>query len=301
MEPVILSEKPCQGLLDVPRIMASLQAHQIPPCEHVDVSSGTHSRVVQVADVPRVLELRITPEAVKASISCPQAEITTVRGLVRSWFSLDLEISTLSRDLGHDPVLTGLLERRPHLRPLGHPDGFEAAITTVLGQQVSLAAMRQFSHRLVQACSPQSVPAPGTGEFAVFPSPQDILGVDVTELRAHVGLTNARARTVAATAALFADGFILAPGADRRHCRESLAAVPGIGPWTVEYLALRVLGDLDAFPASDAVLRRALGGINAAAATALAERWRPYRGLVTTHLWAADREGQAPFASSGSQ
>ncbi|MBX9246671.1 3-methyladenine DNA glycosylase 2, partial [Actinotalea ferrariae] len=100
-----------------------------------------------------------------------------------------------------------------------------------------------------------------------------------------LGLTGARAATLAHVAAVLADGLDVGPGADRAAARSALHAVPGIGPWTVEYVALRAMGDPDAFPAHDLVLRQALGGVSAAEALARAEHWRPWRGYAAQHLW----------------
>ncbi len=102
-----------------------------------------------------------------------------------------------------------------------------------------------------------------------------------------IGLTQARARTVVGLAAALADGLDLTPGTDVAAARRALLALPGIGPWTADYVALRALRDLDAFPAHDLVLRRRLGDLDPAAALRAAERWRPWRGYAAQHLWAA--------------
>ena len=103
------------------------------------------------------------------------------------------------------------------------------------------------------------------------------------ELQAVVRITHSRARTLHALARACADGLALVPGAP--DVRDRLLALPGIGPWTADYLALRVLGDRDAMPVGDLVLRRALGVGSAADVTRLAERWRPLRAYAAVHLW----------------
>jgi DNA-3-methyladenine glycosylase II/AraC family transcriptional regulator of adaptative response / DNA-3-methyladenine glycosylase II len=152
----------------------------------------------------------------------------------------------------------------------------------VLGQQVSLAAARTFGARLVAAYG-----APGPGDLTSFPIPEALATVPVEELRATVGLTGARAATLHGLAAAAASGLPLAAGTDPALFRASLLALPGIGPWTADYLAVRVLGDRDAFTASDLVLRRALGGVSVAAADAASQAWRPYRAYALFHLWTA--------------
>src|SRR5690606_553219 len=179
--------------------------------------------------------------------------------------------------LGADPRLGPLLARRPGLRIVGHPDPFEAAITTVIGQRVSLAAGRVFGTRLVDLFAP-------TGDLVEFPGPETVAAADPAAVQRAVGVTGARARTVVELAALFAAG--LDPRAEESaRVRERLLAVRGIGPWTGEYLAVRVLGDRDAFPSGDLVLQRALGVTAAREAETLAEPWRPWRAYALFHLW----------------
>ena len=103
------------------------------------------------------------------------------------------------------------------------------------------------------------------------------------ELQRVVRITHSRARTLHALARACADGLALGPGSD--DVRGRLLALPGVGPWTVDYLALRVLGDRDAMPVGDLVLRRALDVGSATDVTRLADRWRPLRAFAAVHLW----------------
>ena len=191
-------------------------------------------------------------------------------------------------------MLAPLVAARPGLRVVGSTDGWETAVTTVLGQQVSVAAARTFAGRLVALLGPPADPSlAGTDDGAgdpdgrprTFPSPQAVAAVDPARLASAIGLTGARARTVRALAEAAADGLALGPDADPATVRAELLALPGIGPWTVDYLALRALGDRDACPSSDLVLRRALGGITAREVEAVSQRWRPWRAYAVTHLW----------------
>ncbi|MEA5456348.1 hypothetical protein SPF06_16560 [Sinomonas sp. JGH33] len=155
---------------------------------------------------------------------------------------------------------------------MGTTDRFQTAVTTVLGQQVSLAAGRTFSGRLVAAYGTE-----GPGGLRCFPGPAALADAHPEELRATVGLTSARARTVSALASLWA-------GSAGTPSREELLTVAGIGRWTVDYLAVRY-GDRDAFTPGDLVLRRALGGVSAREAEKRSEAWRPYRAYALMHLW----------------
>jgi 3-methyladenine DNA glycosylase/8-oxoguanine DNA glycosylase len=121
-----------------------------------------------------------------------------------------------------------------------------------------------------------------------FPAPHVLASVAPDELREVAGVPGARARPVVAVARACADGLRIEPGADPGAVRAALLALPGVGPWTVDYLALRALGDRDAVPATDLVLRRALGGQPSSEVTRAAAAWSPYRAYATEHLWAAE-------------
>lgn len=252
--------------------LASLVAHAVPGVESVD--AGTVTRVVLLGDEPALVEATLGPDRVALrSTAGTEADLAA---LGASWFGLADDVDAVRARFEDDTVLGPLVRARPRLRILGHPDGFEAAVTTVLGQQVSLAAARTFGGRLAAAYG-----EPGPGGLISYPTPDRLAAVDPVELQSVVRITHSRARTLHALAQACADGLRLRePGA-----REHLLALPGIGPWTADYLALRVLGDRDAMPVGDLVLRRALGVGSAADVTRLAERWQPLRAYAAVHLW----------------
>ena len=148
---------------------------------------------------------------------------------------------------------------------------------------MSLAAARVLGARFVAHFQAERLDA----ELQPFPSPERVAAADPVVLRAAVGTTGARARTVVALAAACAGGLDLT-GPEPAHVRARLLELPGIGPWSVEYLAVRVLGDRDAFPAGDLVLQRALGVSSAREAEEIAEPWRPWRAYGLFHLWTAE-------------
>jgi 3-methyladenine DNA glycosylase/8-oxoguanine DNA glycosylase len=166
------------------------------------------------------------------------------------------------------------------LRVIGYPDGFEAAVTTVLGQQVSVAACRTFAGRLVKRFG-----KPGPGGLTIFPTAESIAASTPAELQSIVGLTGARSRSLHALAEACAGGLMIGRNSDSVELRRDLIALPGIGPWSVDYLAVRALGDRDAFVSSDLVLRRALGKISAREAEVLSRAWSPVRAYALFHLW----------------
>lgn len=261
--------------VDPAPLLASLRAHAVPGVETVDES--TVRRLVPVGPrlVPVAADLHDGHVVVRGT-----APPDVLDEVARRWFGLDDDVDAVVDALDQDPVVGPLARRRPHLRVLGHLDGFEATVTTVLGQQVSLAAARTFGGRLAAAWG-----RPGPDGLLAFPRPDDLAGVDPAEIQSTVRITNARARSLHAVAEAFADGLDLRPGVDPVDTRRRLLALPGIGPWTVEYLALRVLADRDALPAGDVVLRRALGVDSTAAVEAAAARWRPWRAYAAIHLW----------------
>jgi AraC family transcriptional regulator, regulatory protein of adaptative response / DNA-3-methyladenine glycosylase II len=178
--------------------------------------------------------------------------------------------------LGRDPILGPLVARRPGLRVPGTVDGGELAIRAVLGQQVSLAAARTLAARLVGAAG-EPLPEPVGSLTHVWPQPEAIVAVAPS-----LPMPRARQRAVAALAQALADGLRLEPGAD---ARAELLALPGIGPWTAEYIAMRALGDPDAWMPTDLGVLHGLArlGIGAEAA----DSWRPYRAHAVMHLWSA--------------
>jgi AraC family transcriptional regulator, regulatory protein of adaptative response / DNA-3-methyladenine glycosylase II len=205
--------------------------------------------------------------------------------LCRGLLDLDADIEAINGVLATDSVLAPLVELRPGLRIPGVVDGFEMAIRAVLGQQVSVAAARTFATRLVARYG-DVYAAHGT-LTRLFPTAEQLVGADLDGL----GLTGARIRSIRALAeAAASGGLVLSRRGDRATTRAALLALPGIGPWTVDYLAMRALGDPDSFPIGDLVLRQSAARLGLPEGEkqllAYAERWRPWRAYAAIHLWA---------------
>lgn len=282
-------------------LLRTIAAHAIPGVEECDVPGRRHSRVVRGGDGNDVV---VTvewgdPGALTLSATGTDGPVTVdddLVALVRRWLDLDCDVAAVAAHLGTSELLGPLVRERPGLRVLGSTDGFETAVMTVLGQQVSLAAARTFGGRLVAGLG-QSAPA----GLRAFPRPEVIAATEAEDLREMIGLTRARAATVVSLARAVADGVVhlgepageaagemaweRAEGVDMASARAALLAVPGIGPWTADYLALRLFGDRDAYPADDLVLKRALGVTSGRAAAALSGDWAPLRAYAVTHLW----------------
>lgn len=212
-------------------------------------------------------------------------------GRCRRLMDLDADPAAVSEHLGADPLLGPLVAGKPGRRVPRAVDGAELALRAVLGQRVSVAAARSLAGRLVSLCGPRLPDALAEGEEGglsrLFPEPGAVAGADLSLL----GLPTGRREALQNLAAALASGELsLDPGADRAEAEERLLAVRGVGPWTASYVAMRALGDPDAFLPTDLGVRRALRGLggpgDARAIADLAERWRPWRAYAVAHLWA---------------
>ena len=268
-------------------MLASLALHAIPGVEVTDRAAGTHRRLVPTAAGPHAVTVAISAREVlvevEGSADFALADPSELIRFVRRWLDLDADLAAVREVLGDDTVIGPLLAARPGLRIIGYPYGFEAAVMTVLGQQVSLAACRTFGGRVAEAWG-----SDGPGGLRLFPDAPRLAALTPDELQQEIRVTGARARTVHALAEACADGLLIVPENDHDDIRRRLLALPGIGPWTADYLAVRALGDRDAFTPGDLVLRRALGGVSAKDAAARAIAWSPYRAYALAHLWASD-------------
>lgn len=203
---------------------------------------------------------------------------------LRRLFDLDAEPQAILEHLGRDSLLGPLVARHPGLRVPGAFDPFEGALRAVLGQQVSVRAATTVAGRAAERFGePADGAPPGlachapTAEALAAASPDDVAGI---------GIPGARARCVVALARAVAEGrLILEAGAPPDETRARLREIPGIGPWTADYVALRALHWPDAFPAGDLGIRKALGGASTEEARHAAEPWRPWRSYAALHLW----------------
>lgn len=252
------------------------------------VSDGCYRRTVVVDGDAGVIELlRGGPDhlVLRAHLPHWQGLIHHVRR-ARRIFGLDADAAAAERGLASDPIVGPLVGEWPGMRAPGTWDPFETGVRAIVGQQVSVAGAGTVTARIVAR---HGTPVPGLqalGLTHAFPSPATLSHADLGGL----GLTSARAAAIGAFARAVAGGEVIldrAEGLDRLS--DSLSAIAGLGPWTANYIALR-LGEPDAFPASDLGVRRGLAAagerpLATREAEALAERWRPWRAHATTLLW----------------
>ncbi|MCW3010851.1 MAG: repair protein and transcriptional regulator, AraC family, partial [Solirubrobacterales bacterium] len=193
---------------------------------------------------------------------------------------LDADPAVIDPHLAADPLLAPLVARRPGLRKPGHVDPTELVTRAILGQQVSVAGARTLATRLAAAHG-TPLPEPDGTLTHLFPDAATIAELPDSTF----AMPRARSAALARTCAALADGTLdLRPGADRDAAREGLLALKGIGPWTAGYVAMRALGDPDAWLPTDVGVRNGLARLGAEPERA--ERWRPWRSYALMHLWA---------------
>jgi AraC family transcriptional regulator of adaptative response / DNA-3-methyladenine glycosylase II len=264
------------------------------------VDPDRYRRTFRVGAAAGTVEVRLArgEHALVATIRTDDvAALAPVVARLRRVFDLDANASLIDAHLARDPRLAPHVRARPGIRVPGAWDDFELAVRAMLGQQVRVAVATTLVSRLALAVGSRRTTAPsaaGTEDLALlFPNPREIAaaGADLSAL----GLPRARAAALQALGALASDEkswrLVAARGGP------ALTALPGIGPWTAEYIAMRGLREPDAFPASDVALRRALatssGPPNAAGAAAIAEPWRPWRAYAAMRLWTQLGSGAA--------
>jgi AraC family transcriptional regulator, regulatory protein of adaptative response / DNA-3-methyladenine glycosylase II len=267
----IVTRLPHHPALDAHELVAFLARRAVAGIEAVD--DGTYRRSLRLPHGAGILALTPHTDHVACELDLddprdkPQA-LEAARGKLR----LDTDPHAIAARLGDDPILGALVRQAPGRRIPGHHDPAELAVRAVLGQQVSVEAAATLAARLVAAHG-EPLKRPAFGVSHVFPAPDALARLDPDRLP----MPRARGRV------------LVAIGAAREIDPDSLLALPGVGPWTASYVALRAFADDDAFLPTDLGVRRGLEalGKDPRAAAALAEAWRPLRGFALAHLWAA--------------
>ena len=270
-----------------------LAARAIPGVEAVE--DGVYRRTARIRGAAAVVELEHLPgsESFRLRVDAQPGLGDGLDGRARRLLDLDADPAAVGGALGADPALARLVELRPGLRVPGAWDPFELAVRGIIGQQVSVRAATTIAGRVAAAFGE---PLESCGTLTrLFPSPESLGGAELE----RAGLTRARATAIRGLATAVASGELsLDPAADLAESRARLLALPGVGPWTAEYIAMRGLRDPDAFPASDLGLRYALAAngrpASAAEVAERAEAWRPWRAYAAIHLWLSLADGAAP-------
>lgn len=269
---------------DADALWSYLRERAVPGLEELD--GATYRRVLDLPHGPATVALTPSTKHVAASLRLTDPrDLSPAVARCRRLLHLDADPVGLTGVLEDDPLLGPLARKRPGLRVPGTVSPFETAVRAVVGQQVSLGAARTVTGRIVTAYG-APLPTPDGTLTHAFPAAEALAGLEPEEL----SMPRSRATTIRGVAAAVAAGEIdLDPGADREETLEALLALPGIGPWTASYVALRGLGDPDAFPGTDLGIRQALSRLDVADTPReierMAERWRPLRGYAAQHLW----------------
>ena len=204
---------------------------------------------------------------------------------VRRMFDVDADPLAINAHLRRDALLKPLVRRWPGQRLPNAWDGFELAVRAILGQQVSVAAARTLASRIADRHGARFEEGCAVGLPALFPSPEALVEAALEK----IGVMRARADAIRTLARAVADGRVhFRPEQTLSAFEGDLVALPGIGPWTAHYVAMRALGQPDAFPAADLILRRAAGNgttLTTRAIETMSEAWRPWRAYAVMLLW----------------
>ncbi|MEU1229147.1 AlkA N-terminal domain-containing protein [Streptomyces sp. NPDC005828] len=284
---VISLRLPFRAPLEPSNLFGHLAATAVPGVE--EWRDGAYRRTLSLPYGHGIVSLAPRPDhiACRLFLTDPR-DLTHAISRCRRLLDLDADPVAVDEQLRTDPLLAPLVDKAPGRRVPGTVDPAEFAVRAVLGQQVSTAAARTHAARLVTA---HGVPVedPEGGLTHLFPGPEALAALDPESL----ALPRSRRTTLLTLVRALADGSLpLGPADDREEARARLLALPGFGPWTTEIIAMRALGDPDAFLPGDLGVRRAAEGLGLpgtpAALTARAAHWRPWRAYAVQYLWATD-------------
>jgi AraC family transcriptional regulator of adaptative response / DNA-3-methyladenine glycosylase II len=262
-------------------LFGHLAATAIPGVE--EVRATTYRRTLRLAHGPGIVELTPTPEYINCrAVLSDLRDLTATIARSRWLLDLDADPVAIDRQLSTDASLVSQVTKSPGRRVPRCVDGAEMALRAVLGQQVSTAAAQTHARRLVERHG-EPVSDPGGGLTHLFPTPGALHD-------AELAMPTKRRLTFAALATALGKGeLVLGPGSDRDDAMAALATIPGIGPWTRQVIAMRALGDPDAFLESDLGVRHAAEQLalpsTPAALVEHSRAWRPWRAYAVQYLW----------------
>ncbi len=263
--------------------------------------SGAYRRSVSIDGVQGLVEVRAVRgekhllARIRLSSAAPLIQVAE---RLRRIFDLGADPHEIASHLRRDPRLAPLVRARPGLRIPGAWEGFELAVRAILGQQVSVKGATTLAGRLVQTYGEPLALDPREAEDEslrfLFPEPEALAGADLSAL----GLPRSRAAAISCLASAVARKELLLDAVgDLEETLQRLRALPGVGDWTAQYIAMRALREPDAFPATDLGLRRALAEdgepASASEVARRAESWRPWRAYAAIHLWTSPAASKA--------
>ena len=242
------------------------------------VSLGNHKGWIKVSHAPQknALILEFTHNL---TIVLP-----TLLGRIRNLFDLSAHPDLINAHLIQDKLLQQYIAANPGVRVPGAFDGFELAVRAILGQQITVKAATTLACRLTEAFS-EKLETPFPELHYLSPTAENIALATVEDI-AKLGIVNTRAKSIIALAQAVASGKLkLEAGTHPDKTIKQLISLPGIGPWTAHYIAMRTMRWPDAFPKEDIAIRNNLGGVTAKQAEAMSQAWRPWRSYAVFHIW----------------
>lgn len=267
-------------------LFGHLAASAVPGVE--EVLDGAYRRTLRLPHGAGIVALTPQPDHVQCRVVLDDfRDLATAIARCRRLLDLDADPEAVVDALSADPHLSALIAKAPGQRIPRTVDEQELALRVVLGQQVSIKAARTHAGRIVSAYG-QPVTDTNGSLTHVFPAIEHLADLDP----AHLAFPKSRQRSLnALIRAMAAGDVVLDAGCDWNRAREQLLALPGIGPWTAEVIAMRGLGDPDAFPVTDLGVQLAAKQVGLPAdprpLTEYSTRWRPWRSYATQHLWTA--------------
>jgi AraC family transcriptional regulator, regulatory protein of adaptative response / DNA-3-methyladenine glycosylase II len=271
---------------DWPQLLAFLARRAITGVERIE--ANRYARTVRTTSGTAVVEVApaLAADALEVRISGGEpSDLLPLCSQVRRMFDLDADPARICAVLGRDPLLRAHIAGYPGLRIAGTWDVLESGVRAIVGQRISVAAGRAILGRLIERVGERCGPD-GAGLDRLFPTAAALAAADLEGL----GLPRARAAALRNFAGTLNNGAI-SLDTSGSALAQGLAQISGVGEWTAGYIGLRGVGDPDAFPSGDLLLRRqaasGAAALNNKALEARAEMWRPFRGYAVFHLWRA--------------
>lgn len=272
---------PFRAPLDGAELLAYLRVRATPGVE--EVTGTTYRRTIAIGGARGIVQLTLQGAddvELETHLESVDALAPVVRR-ARHLLDLDADPDAISAHLSKDPKLRAIITRRPGMRVPGAFDGFELATRAILGQQVSVRAATTLAGRLADRFG-ERLATPEGSLTHYFPTPARLTEAEIEA----IGLPARRAATIRGLAAAVTAGDIMLDGtADLAETKERLLALPGLGPWTVAYIAMRSLRDPDAFLSTDLGVKHATERLKIDGQRN--ERWSPWRAYATMYLWSS--------------
>jgi AraC family transcriptional regulator, regulatory protein of adaptative response / DNA-3-methyladenine glycosylase II len=268
-------------------ILAFLAARALKGIEHV--TDTAYARTVRLGDAKGWIMVTQSPAKRALMVEFTHSLTPVLPALlsrVKALFDLDARPDLIAKHLGKDARLRSAVRANPGLRVPGAFNGFEMGVRAILGQQVTVKGATTIAGRFVEAFG-EPIVTPFTELSRLTPAPARVAAATVDDIARH-GIVAARCRSIIALARAQRSGALCLDAGTHHNPDDSikrLAELPGIGPWTAHYIAMRALRWPDAFPKEDIAVRNNLGGVTAKEAEALSEPWRPWRSYAVMHVW----------------